>query len=239
MNRLRSNTAALKAEPEALPDYFGSLLEEDPAPLAEPVPAHLLRENLLEPAPVAPEAAPVEPVQAPPNAPSPPPTEAEFPRPRERFSALVIEAGNLTLLAPLTALGGVAPLDSLEVRPTPNHSSWYLGIADSKQGRVQLVDLAAIVTPEDRDYEPDTARQVVFLAGSRFALACRAVHGTRVIEPDALRWRSRRRRLPWLAGVERENMATLLDLGALDRTLDAGDWQVAGGLDSSPEESGR
>jgi purine-binding chemotaxis protein CheW len=80
------------------------------------------------------------------------------------------------------------------------------------------------VTPEDRDYEPDTARHVVFLAESRFALACNAICGTRVLDPEALRWRSQRRRLPWLAAIERENMAALLDLEELDRTLDAGAW---------------
>lgn len=163
----------------------------------------------------------------------------EYPRPTERFSALVLEAGNLTLLAPLASLGGVAPLDDLEVRPTPNHSVWYLGLADTKQGRVQLIDLAAVVTPEDREYEPETARHVVFLAGSRFALACRAIQGTRVIEPQDLRWRSHRKRLPWLAGVERDQMATLLDLDALDRTLDQGDWEVGGAPDSSQGERGR
>ena len=233
MKRSTVDNLALKAEPEALDDYFGSLLDEPPP--ARP----LLRSDLLEPPP----PAPVEETQAPvreadpvrtatpapivdeaPPAPPATPAEQAYLRPEQPFSALVIEAGNLTLLAPLHALGGVAPLDSLEVRPTPNHSVWYLGLADTKQGRVQLIDLAAVVTPEDRDYEPDTARQVVFLAGSRFALACRAIHGTRVIQPDSLRWRSHRRRLPWLAGVEREKMATLLDLEALDRTLDEGGW---------------
>ncbi|WP_019558018.1 MULTISPECIES: chemotaxis protein CheW [unclassified Thioalkalivibrio] len=229
MKRSTVDNLALKAEPDALDDYFGSLLDEP-----EPV-RTLLRQDLLEPpAPVA-EAVPEvdtstsvgEPEVAPaatPPAPPDDPAERDYRRPEEPFSALVIEAGNLTLLAPLHALGGVAPLDSLEVRPTPNHSVWYLGLADTKQGRVQLIDLAAVVTPEDREYEPDTARQVVFLAGSRFALACRAIHGTRVIQPDSLRWRSHRRRLPWLAGVEREKMATLLDLEALDRTLDEGGW---------------
>ncbi|MFO7955097.1 chemotaxis protein CheW [Thioalkalivibrio sp.] len=231
MKRSTVDNLALKAEPEALDDYFGSLLDE-PAPVPT-----LLRPNLLEPpAPAEETRAPVQeadplptttPTPVSDEAPPPPPAdpaEQEYVRPEQPFSALVIEAGNLTLLAPLHALGGVAPLDSLEVRPTPNHSVWYLGIADTKQGRVQLIDLAAVVTPEDRDYEPDTARQVVFLAGSRFALACRAIHGTRVIQPESLRWRNQRRRLPWLAGVEREKMATLLDLEALDRTLDEGGW---------------
>lgn len=237
MKRSTVDNLALKAEPDALDDYFGSLLDEP-----EPV-RSLLRPDLLEPALPAPEIPAEQSVEAPvgeanpvavatpeavvtqaPPAPPADPAERDYPRPEQPFSALVIEAGNLTLLAPLQALGGVAPLDSLEVRPTPNHSVWYLGLADTKQGRVQLIDLAAVVTPEDRDYEPDTARQVVFLAGSRFALACRAIHGTRVIEPDSLRWRSHRRRLPWLAGVEREKMATLLDLEALDRTLDEGGW---------------
>ncbi|WP_018951421.1 MULTISPECIES: chemotaxis protein CheW [unclassified Thioalkalivibrio] len=235
MKRSIVDNLALKAEPEALDDYFGSLLDEP-----EPV-RPLLRPDILEPRPPVEEAAPVVELEAPvreadavdlpapvvastPPAPPADPAEREYARPEQPFSALVIEAGNLTLLAPLHALGGVAPLDSLEVRPTPNHSVWYLGLADTKQGRVQLIDLAAVVTPEDRDYEPDTARQVVFLAGSRFALACRAIHGTRVIHPESLRWRSQRRRLPWLAGVEREKMATLLDLEALDRTLDEGGW---------------
>ncbi|WP_018140432.1 chemotaxis protein CheW [Thioalkalivibrio sp. ALJ7] len=228
MNPSKADNLALKAEPEALDDYFGSLLD-DPAP-ARP----LLRPDILEPRSVVAEpvvevettmrevgVAAEAPVVPPPTVPG----EREYARPEQSFSALVIEAGNLTLLAPLHALGGVAPLDSLEVRPTPNHSVWYLGLADTKQGRVQLIDLAAVVTPEDREYEADTARQVVFVAGSRFALACRAVHGTRVIQPDSLRWRSHRRRLPWLAGVEREKMATLLDLEALDRTLDEGAWE--------------
>ncbi|WP_018872525.1 chemotaxis protein CheW [Thioalkalivibrio sp. ALJ16] len=225
MNRTSPDNLALKAEPEALDDYFGSLLDE-PAP-ARP----LLPPDILEPRPVVePEPEPAAVAESPVVAVEPPPAriepaEREYARPEAPFSALVIEAGNLTLLAPLEALGGVAPLDSLEVRPTPNHSVWYLGLADTKQGRVQLIDLAAVVTPEDRDYEPDTARQVVFLAGSRFALACRAIHGTRVIQPESLRWRSQRRRLPWLAGVEREQMATLLDLAALDRTLDEGAWE--------------
>lgn len=239
MNRSRDESLALKAEPEALNDYFGSLLDE-PLPTA---PAHLLRPDILEPMPApsapAPEVPPVVEVTAPP---APPPTvieKDEYPRPSERFSALVLEAGNLTLLAPLASLGGVAPLDDLDVRPTPNHSAWYLGLAETKQGRVQLIDLAAVVTPEDREYEPDTARHVVFLADSRFALACRAIQGTRVIDPQSLRWRSHRKRLPWLAGVEREQMATLLDLEALDRTLDQGSWKIAGDPDSSPDESGR
>ncbi|ADC71692.1 CheW domain protein [Thioalkalivibrio sp. K90mix] len=243
MNHSRDHNLALKAEPEALHDYFGSLLDE-PAPVA---PAHLLRPDILEPrpAPAEPEpaAVPDVPVVAEAVAPPAPPRtiveSEEYPRPSERFSALVLEAGNLTLLAPLASLGGVAPLDDLEVRPTPNHSVWYLGLADTKQGRVQLIDLAAVVTPEDREYEPETARHVVFLAGSRFALACRSIQGTRVIEPQNLRWRSHRKRLPWLAGVEREQMATLLDLEALDRTLDQGSWEMGGAPDSSRDERGR
>lgn len=216
------SAAALKAEPEALGDYFGSLLDEPDATTP------LLREDILEPAPA--ETASIEPPALPGTGPAEPEPETEAPaeriysRPDKAFSVLVIEAGNLALLAPLHALGGVAPLDSLEVRPTPNHSPWYLGLAASRQGWIQLIDLAAVVTPEDRDYEPDTARHVVFLAESRFALACNAICGTRVLDPEALRWRSQRRRLPWLAAIERENMATLLDLEELDRTLDAGAW---------------
>ncbi|WP_018861339.1 chemotaxis protein CheW [Thioalkalivibrio sp. ALJ3] len=239
MNRSREDNLALKAEPEALNDYFGSLLDE-PAPTA---PAHLLRADILEPRPAPTEPEPALEVDAPTTAqpvapPAPPRTvieSDEYPRPSDRFSALVLEAGNLTLLAPLASLGGVAPLAELDVRPTPNHSVWYLGLADTKQGRVQLIDLAAVVTPEDREYEPDTARHVVFLAGSRFALACRSIQGTRVIDPQNLRWRSHRKRLPWLAGVEREQMATLLDLEALDRTLDQGNWEMG----SSQGERGR
>lgn len=224
MKRSRAdNAAALKAEPEALGDYFGSLLDEPEGTTT------LLRPDILEPPPgtettsvEAPALPGTGPADAEPKIESP--AERIYQRPEKAFSVLVIEAGNLTLLAPLHALGGVAPLDSLEVRPTPNHSPWYLGLAASRQGWIQLIDLAAVVTPEDREYEPDTARQVVFLAESRFALACRAIRGTRVLDPEALRWRSQRRRLPWLAAIERENMATLLDLEELDRTLDAGTW---------------
>ncbi|WP_019626163.1 chemotaxis protein CheW [Thioalkalivibrio sp. ALJT] len=224
MSRANPDNLALKAEPEALDDYFGSLLDE-PAP-SRP----LLPPDILEPRPTVVEPEPTAIVEAPGGvaeaaAAAAEPAEREYARPEAPFSVLVFEAGNLTLLAPLDALGGVAPLDSLEVRPTPNHSVWYLGLADTREGRVQLIDLAAVVTPEGREYEPDTAHQVVFLAGSRFALACHAIHGTRVIQPEALRWRKKRRRLPWLAGVEREQMATLLDLEALDRTLDEGAWE--------------
>lgn len=244
MNSERRHNAPLQAEPRALEDYFGDLLDPpEPAPAeqreqapepprptqvakAPSGPRSLMREDILEPVktPVeipAPDAVPTE---APVEPPVEPPAAPTYPRPEKPFSALEIEAGPLTLLAPLVDLGGVVPLDKLEVRPTPAHAPWYLGIADSKQGRVQLIDLAAIVTPSDREYEPDSARQVVFLANSRFALACRAIHGTRTIDPDQLRWRSERRRLPWLAGVDREKMATLLDTAALHDSLAAGDW---------------
>lgn len=242
MSSERRQNAPLQAEPRALEDYFGDLLEPpEPAPAeqresaADPSrstrvaeapsgPRNLMREDILEPV-----RAPVEtPVSEPaPAGPPVPPAAPTYPRPEKPFSALEIEAGPLTLLAPLVDLGGVVPLDKLEVRPTPAHAPWYLGIADSKQGRVQLIDLAAIVTPSDREYEPDSARQVVFLANSRFALACRAIHGTRTIDPDQLRWRSERRRLPWLAGVDREKMATLLDTAALHDSLASGDWETA------------
>lgn len=244
MSRHRQSNGPLLAEPQALEDYFGDLLDApEPAPAeqeeqrpaenrhtrvaeAPAGPRSLMRDDILEPV-----QAPVEAPASPPASPPAPevPAGASYPRPEKPFSALVIEAGPLTLLAPLADLGGVAPLDQLNIRPTPAHSPWYLGIADSKQGRVQLIDLAAIVTPADREYEPDTARQVVFLANSRFALACRAIHGTRTIDPEQLRWRSERRRLPWLAGVDREKMATLLDLTALHGSLEAGDWESGQG----------
>lgn len=245
MSRHRQQNGPLLAEPQALEDYFGDLLDApEPAPAeqeeerpaqnprtrvaeAPPGPRSLMRDDILEPVdtPVEVPASELAPVSGPAAPPPETPVGPTYPRPEKPFSALVIEAGPLTLLAPLVDLGGVTPLDQLNIRPTPAHSPWYLGIADSKQGRVQLIDLAAIVTPSDREYEPDTARQVVFLANSRFALACRAIHGTRTIDPEQLRWRSERRRLPWLAGVDREKMATLLDLTALHGSLEAGDWE--------------
>ncbi|GGX50877.1 chemotaxis protein CheW [Saccharospirillum salsuginis] len=227
-------------EPVELP------VTSDPVPeqaLAEPEPEPEPQTRLKAdpaPQPVAPEPEPevepeIEPVATEPE------TEEATPEPvdeidphdlsrwldngrpawaQERFDCLVFVVDGLKLAVPLLLLGNIHPLER-ELTPLFDQPKWFLGLLPIQQDKknIRVVDTARLVMPER--YRPESAENLAYAVGvhgSDWAFGCHAIEGSITLEPEDVKWRTKRTSRPWLAGTVIDQMCALVDLNAFAKT---------------------
>lgn len=184
---------------EALTGYLESLFRDAPA-LAEET--------------VAPEALEALTVARPQSTFIPPSAATSDPG-----RCAVIRVGTLRLALPLIELYGIRR-QADRLSRLPGQPEWVLGVSAMGGDRVVVVDATMMLarggTPQEY---PDL--HLVAIAAGRWALACNGVETTISLAADAVRWRERREKVPWFAGVVAGELCTLVDVPAMIAWLDA------------------
>ena len=234
--------ARLAEQTEALSLYLDALFAEKPASLPVPVappaaparpvidlPATALRVVVEAPAPVA-----APPVVAPVTATAPAEvTDAtdSAVRPdwaQEPFPCLLLKINGLSLALPLVKLNRI--LDWIEPTPIPGYLPWLLGMVRTAtlERNLKVVDTARFVMPERLPAAIDAVaggnphRHIVIIGNGEWGLTCEDVSEVLIIDPDKVRWRTRRSKRPWLAGTVVDHLCALLDAEQLAEMLSAG-----------------
>ena len=238
MGHLMKPPVALASRPQlALQSYLDELLQEatealplpEPqAPLLDEFAAAVLEEQVRD-ARVAPLAMPVQlPALAQPLA-EPPRPLASVPddgRPAwaaEPFECLLFDVAGLTLAAPLVCLGSIYSLTGRELTPLFGQPDWFLGILPSQSGNLNVLDTARWVMPERyREDFRDGLQYVISVQGHDWGLAVHQVSRSLRLDPDQIKWRTRRGQRPWLAGTVIEHMCALLDVTQLAQLIASG-----------------
>lgn len=206
-----ASPAPLPKEPPAVPETRPETTEA-PQPLARAMPAEppAVEIRTLEEVP----AAVIEPES---QGPAPwldngRPAWAQRP-----FECLLFSVGGLGLAAPLAELGSIYKLEPDALTGIFGQAPWFMGLLPVKGGfNVRVIDAAQVVMPER--YGEDMRgryRFVISLHGSDWGLAVDAVADSVILQPDDVRWRSQRRKRPWLAGTVIDRMCALLDVAQL------------------------
>lgn len=224
---------------QAISDYLDALLQDLPDE-AETSPPVLLAEKplkvvgleqliaevqVLETAPVAEvviappvvaEQSIVEAVTAPAPAAAETPVVPEWAT--HPFQCLLFKVSGLTLAVPLVKLNSVMPWTD-DITQTPNKTSWYLGLVQSHDSNVKVIDTALMVLPENRrssiDLNPSHRFSHILLVDDyNWGLACDAIGEVIWLDQHKVKWRKNKTQRPWLAGTVLEQLCAIMDTEA-------------------------
>ena len=137
----------------------------------------------------------------------------------ERFQALFFEVAGVTFAVPLTELGGIHQIET--VNSLFGKPDWYLGIMQHRDQKLSVVDTAQWVMPEQNMGEIDYKYQIQ-LSQSNWVLGCESLHGTETLSSNDIKWRSTPGSRPWLAGMVKSRMCVLLHVTEMIKLLDNG-----------------
>jgi purine-binding chemotaxis protein CheW len=142
---------------------------------------------------------------------------------QEPFECLLFDVAGLTLAVPLVCLGSIYPLAGQELTPLFGQPDWFLGILPSPAGNLKVLDTARWVMPERyREDFRQGLQYVISVGGYEWGLAVHEVSRSIRLDPNEIKWRTRRSQRPWLAGTVIEHMCALLDIAALAELIASG-----------------
>lgn len=137
----------------------------------------------------------------------------------EQFQALFFEVAGVTFAVPLTELGGIHQTENIS--SIFGKPEWFLGIMQNREQRLNVVDTAKWVMPEqnmgDIDYQ-----YLVQLNGSDWGLGCEKLLGNETLNKNDIKWRESPGNRPWLAGMVKSRMCVLLHVEEMTKLLAGG-----------------
>ncbi|MFP8965897.1 chemotaxis protein CheW [Pokkaliibacter sp. CJK22405] len=144
---------------------------------------------------------------------------------KDRFECLLFNVSGLKLAVPLIELGGVLTFPEKGLTPLFGQAKWFMGLLPAHSGQmVRVVDTALWVMPDRYDEaQRASMRYVIMMEGSDWGLGCHEVAEAITLSVDDVRWRTERSKRPWLAGTVIEHMCAIMDVGAMNKLLNAGD----------------
>ena len=141
----------------------------------------------------------------------------------EPFECLLFDVAGLTLAVPLVCLGSIYSLQGRELTPLFGQPEWFLGILPSHSGNLNVLDTARWVMPDRyRDDFREGLQYVISVQGYDWGLAVHQVSRSLRLDPEQIKWRTRRGQRPWLAGTVIEHMCALLDVAQLAELISSG-----------------
>ena len=184
------------ANENVMEDYMSALLTEDPV-------VEVLQKNaiaqLLETAKPVPRTEPFVPLPLPESEPikvidnqveknAAVTKKSTFKKqavmPKDDFQALFFEIAGLTLAVPLTELGGIHQIDT--INPLSGKPSWFKGVMLHKEDKFNVVDTAKWIMPEksaEKLAETTKYQYLILLDESGWGLACERLINTATLQP--------------------------------------------------------
>ncbi len=139
------------------------------------------------------------------------------------FQALFFDVAGLTLAVPLKSLGGIHQLT--EITPLFAKPKWFKGVMLNREEKLNVVDTARWVMPEKYNKKLEEAlnyQYLITLGDSNWGLLAEGLVNNLTLHGDDVKWREQNGKRPWLAGVIKEIMCALIDVGSLIELLEQG-----------------
>lgn len=147
-------------------------------------------------------------------------TEALDWRSVQGVECLIFKVAGLKLAIPLSLLGGVHNRNE-KITPLFGQASWSLGVWQTEEQKLTIIDSAALIMPERSISLQDQGYDfVIQLDRSPWALACQEICETVTLVHDSIKWRGDRSKRPWLAGTVISEMCALVDVPNLMELLE-------------------
>lgn len=141
-------------------------------------------------------------------------------RSSQGVECLIFKVAGLKLAIPLSVLGGVHNASD-KITPLFGQAKWSLGVWQSDDQKLTIVDSASLMMPERNiSLANDGFDYVIQLDRSPWALACQEICDTVTLVYDSIKWRGEQSKRPWLAGTVIAEMCALIDVPCLLDMLD-------------------
>lgn len=196
---------AMEEKPVKLRNLAQLMAEVDAAPVVQvPVaPSILMTQAVTETSVIPPQIRAVVPAPAIPEWAAAP------------FQCLLFKVSGLTLAVPLVKLNSVMPWTD-KITQTPSKTRWYLGLVQSHEAHVKVIDTALMVLPENRRSSLDPApshrfSHILLVDNYNWGLACDAIGDVIWLDQHKVKWRTDKTQRPWLAGTVLEQLCAIID----------------------------
>jgi purine-binding chemotaxis protein CheW len=139
------------------------------------------------------------------------------------FQGLIFEVAGLTLALPLTELGGIHQLGT--VNPLFGTPDWFKGVMLHREEKINVVDTALWIMPEkcaEKLAASTKYQYLIMLDDSRWGLACESLVNTVTLQPEDVKWRKFDGKRTWISGMVKKKMCALVNVKQLIRLLDNG-----------------
>lgn len=137
---------------------------------------------------------------------------------QQEFQALFFKVEHLILATPLTTLARTIKIDR-QPGKIPGQPSWFMGLLDEHDSRIGVLDTGQLIFGKSRgsqrDLEQNPFKSILITQDKRWGLACDEVLSIGRLQPEKVRWRTRRYKRPWLIGTIIEELTAIIDLQVL------------------------
>lgn len=143
--------------------------------------------------------------------------------PENEFQVLLFEVAGITLAVPLTELGGIHRIES--INPLFGKPSWFTGVLLHRDEKFNVVDTAKWVMPEKsvtKLAESIKYQYLIVLGDSGWGLGCERLINTETLLPDDVKWRNVEGSRPWLSGMIKKKMCALVNVQQMINMLNQG-----------------
>ncbi|WP_299072667.1 chemotaxis protein CheW [uncultured Paraglaciecola sp.] len=143
--------------------------------------------------------------------------------PKEEFQVLLFEVAGMTLAVPLTELGGIHKIES--INPLFGKPAWFKGVLLHRDEKYNVVDTAKWVMPEksaDKLAGSTEYQYLIVLEESGWGLGCENLIATETVLPDDVKWRDVEVGRSWLSGMVKKKMCALMNVQQLINMLNQG-----------------
>lgn len=143
--------------------------------------------------------------------------------PEGEFQVLLFEVAGMTLAVPLTELGGIHQIES--VNPLFGKPAWFKGVLLHRDEKYNVVDTAKWIMPEkssDKLAGTTEYKYLIVLGESGWGLGCEKLVATETLIPDEVKWRNVEGSRSWLSGMVKKKMCALMNVQQLISMLNQG-----------------
>ncbi|MFT6283583.1 MAG: purine-binding chemotaxis protein CheW [Arenicella sp.] len=143
--------------------------------------------------------------------------------PESEFQVLLFEVAGMTMAVPLTELGGIHKIES--VNPLFGKPAWFKGVLLHRDEKYNVVDTAKWIMPTksaEKMAESTKYKYLIVLGESGWGLGCESLIATETLLPDEVKWRNVEVSRSWLSGMVKKKMCALMNVQQLINMLNQG-----------------
>ena len=137
---------------------------------------------------------------------------------KDEFQALFFKVDKLILATPLTELLRTIKIDKAPTK-IPGQPSWFMGLLDTNEQRIGVLDTGQLIYGKSRGQQRDLGKKpfqrILITHDGRWWLACDEIISIGKIKPDKVRWRTLRKKKPWLIGTVIDELTAIIDVNHL------------------------
>ncbi len=134
------------------------------------------------------------------------------------FQALFFKVDKLILATPLTELLRTIKVEKAPTK-IPGQPSWFMGLLDTHEQRIGVLDTGQLIfgktIGQKRDLEKQPFQRILITQDGKWGLACDEILSIGKLEPSKVRWRTLRKKKPWLIGTVIDELTAVIDVNHL------------------------